>query len=37
MQRQGQSRNTIEAVADKVAVLLPILPCAISGVVPELL
>jgi hypothetical protein len=35
MQRQGRSRNTIEAVAGKLAVLLPLLPCAIS-VVPEL-
>jgi hypothetical protein len=36
MQHQGQSRNTIEAVAGTLAVLFPILPCAISGVVPEL-
>ncbi len=37
MQRQGQSRNTIEEVAGKIAVLLPLLPCAISGAVPVLL
>ena len=36
MQRQGQSRNTTEAVAGKIGVLLPLLPYAISGVVPEL-
>jgi hypothetical protein len=36
MQRQERSRNTTEAVAGKLAVLFPILPCAITGMVPEL-
>ncbi len=37
MPRQGQSRNTTEAVVGKIAVVLPISPYTITGVVPELL
>ncbi len=36
MRRQARSRNTIEAVAGKLAVLLPMLPWSINGAVPEL-
>jgi hypothetical protein len=37
MQHQERSRNTIEAVAGKLAVLLlPLLPYAINGAIPEL-